>query len=1088
MLRIFQGNRQERLLEALAGNIREPVGGNPLVPEIIVCERGIDRWLWQSLAREHGIAANLDMQLPAGFIWQTLRALFPEAPRQSPYERGALAWRLMSLLEPARLTDPAFATVAHYLAGDEDQRKRFQLARRLADLFDQYLVYRHDMILAWERGELTAAGPDEAWQQQLWRAIVAQAGRGHRAHLVERFFAAAQRGELDSDVLPARASVFGVPALPPVYVNILATLGEHMPIDIYALNPCAEFWGENLKPREQLEAFARYGDAAALHLGDNNPLLANGGARIQQYFSDLAEYDNAPAPTLFEEPVAKTLLSRLQQAIYHNQPPQAATPDDIDDSVQVHGAYSLLREVEVLHDRLLDAFHRDPSLAPHDVLVLTPDITLAAPYIDAVFGAARGTPRDIPYSIADLARGASHPLVAAFRQLLALPDSRLTASEVMGLLETPAIARRFGRLGEADLDALRRWIAASGIRWGLDANDRAAHGLPAEHAHSWKFGLERLFVGLTVDNEDVLVAQRAPFADIEGSDGVALGKLQTFVDRLAVVRQRLARAHTATSWHALVTALRSEFFEASTPEEDKALQTIDEAAREFLDELLLADHEAEITPAVFRADFDARLELPAAHGGLLRGAVTFARLAPARSLPFRMIALIGMNHDRFPHADAPATFDLVAAKPRRGDRSRRDDDRHLFLETLLAARDCLYVSYTDRSLRDSTPQQPSVVVSELIDAVLGPQTDPGVRSETRATLVTGHPLQPFSTRQFDGSDPRLFSYDSDWIPAAAAQGASRQARPAFCPEPLALEDNAQEQRADDVRLADLHRCLKHPARWFLERRLGVFLRDDGGDEPEDDEPFALADDFAVNDDWVEAALAGRSADEQYALLAARGELPQGAFARVDWQARVERFAPLVARLADDPASWQPLDVEILLPGGRRLAGRLATVAGKQQRVVSTVDKPHARLLLQAWIDHLALCAVRGTDCVTRVECVAGTTRLAAPAQDPVTLLADLVALFDDSHRQPLRFFPKSAWAWASTVDDDEVKAMSAARRKWEGGYNSQSEPESADRSFRTCFGHEESPLTHADFALLARRVFTPLLAALADDTNAEHDA
>lgn len=1079
MLNVFTGNRQEVLLQALARRLDTPAAGNLLTPELIVTERGMDRWLWQQLAAQHGIAANLDLQLPAGFIWKTLRAQFPAAPQQSPWERGALTWRLLAQLDPSQLADPEFATVRHYLQGDDDQRKRFQLAGRLADLFDQYLVYRHEMVLAWEQNRLTGAGADEPWQMKLWQRVVADAGNEHRARLLQRFFAAANDGRIDAAGLPARVSVFAVPALPPAYLQVLAALAAHTQIDIYALNPSAAFWGDALRTREQAAAFARYGDAAALHLANGNPLLANGGGRIQQYFLDLEDYNVQPTPELFVEPDGDTLLARVQRDIFHNAEPAPTSPPDIDDSIQLHGCHSLLREIEVLHDRLLDRFQRDRSLAPHDVLVLTPDIGRAAPYIDAVFGSALGTAREIPYAMVDLPRATEQPLTAVLRSLLALPESRLTVNEVLGLLETPAVARRCGQLSTADLDTLRHRVQTAGIRWGLDANDRAARGLPADNRHSWQFGLERLFLGLAMDDAGQLVAGRAPVADIEGSDGIALGKLQSFVDRLAAARQRLARAQDAASWRALVAQLLTDFCAPEGADEERIVEAIDEAAREFLTETQLAGHTAPIPPAVFREDFLARLAQPAARGGLLRGALTFAQLTPARSMPYRIICLVGMNHDLFPRRQTETTFDLVAAAPQRGDRSRREDDRHLFLETLLSARETFYVSYSDRSLRDGAVQQPSVVVNELIDAVIGPQSDPRRREAVHDALLTQHPLQPFSPRQYDARDPRLFSYDPDWLPATRQLGVTR-ARNAFCAQ--ALPDNVPDNSSDggEIRLADLQRCLKHPVRWFLERRLGVYLTE-RDDIPDDNEPFALAEDFAIDEDWLSSALAGRSADEHFALLAARGDLPQGAFARLDWQARVEKLSPLLERLRADADGWSPLDIDLPLADGRRLTGRLNQVRDRHMRLASSAGKPHARLLLQAWIDHLVLCAVRGADCETRIETVGERAILRAPPQAAGDLLADLVTLYDDAMRQPLRLFPKSAWDRARAKTPE--RGHDAAHARWHGNSFSTAEPESVDRNFRVCFGHEDDPLADAQFTALATRVFSPLKSALADDAG-----
>ena len=1100
MLRIFSSNRLENLLDEFVRRTATPVSGNPLVPETVIAERGVDRWLWQELARQQQIAANLDVHPPAGFIWQTLRTLLPEAPRQSPYERGALVWRLMALLDPAQLTDPVFAPVRGYLVGvagtGADGRKRYQLARRLSDLFEQYLVYRHDMVLAWERGEALGVSYDEAWQAQLWRRIVAAAGEGHRARLLDRFFAAARDEQLDAAKLPARVSVFAVPALPPAYLAVLAALGRLVEVHVYSLNPCADFWGDAIRPREQADAFARHGEAVAMQLlaamgPGGNPLLASGGARIQQYLLDLNEHDVRPAPDLFVYPGDATLLARVQRDIFRNEAPGPAKPEDVDSSIQVHGCYSLLREVEVLHDRLLDAFQKDGSLAPSDILVLTPDVELAAPYIGAVFGTALGSSRDIPYTVTDVPRRSEHALSGAFRQLIALPQSRLTASEVLGLLETPAVARRFGRLGYADLAALRRWVGAAGIRWGLDGADREQQNLPGESAHSWEFGLERLFLGLAMPEDDTLFAGRAPYAEVEGSDGVALGWLATFVERLARARTALARPKPAQAWRRLVDSLLEEFFDAAETAEERVIESISDAAAEFGEELSVAGYDEAIEPGVFRADFEERLAQPARHAGWLRGAVTFARLTPARSLPFRIICLIGMNHDRFPHHDAPATFDLIAAEPRRGDRSRREDDRHLFLEILLSARDRLYISYTDRSLRDSSPQQPSVVVSELIDAVCGSQPDLKIREEVRRLLVTQHPLQPFSVRQYEGNDPRLFSYDRDWVPAALAIGTARKARAPFCQVPLALvagdgsgEADPSARRDGQIRLVDLHRCLSHPARWFLERRLGVFFNDDKTTELFDEEPFALGDDFAVNEGWLAAALQGRSPDEHFAQLGARGELPAGCFARIDWEERVARFAPLVERLRADAQSYRPLEVDLGLADGRRVVGRLAAIAPAAaddaagwitQRIVTSVDEPHARLMLGAWIDHLVLCALHGDRCRTRIETRNGTTILGTPPDDPNALLGTLAGLLDASLLQPLRLFPKAAWAYVNATNP--AKGIVEAVRKWNGGFDGRPAPERADRWFDVCFGHEDDPLADDEFARLAEQVFRPLLAS-----------
>ena len=1110
MFRIFQSNRHEQLLDALLEALETPCDVHPLAPEVVVCERGIDRWVLQSLARRTGIACNLETPPPAAFIWQALRQLFPGVPRQSPWEKAALAWQLFALLGGELLQDPAFAPVREYLASDPDQRKRYQLAQRLAGLFDQYMVYRHDMVLAWEAGRQVTGSADEAWQQKLWRAVADRCATRHRAHLLAQCLDAAARGALPAHDLPQRISVFAVPALPPVYVEVLAALGQVTQVDLYALNPCREFWEDAKKLSALWPEAERYGEQAEHLLQEANPLLASGGARIQHYFAQLTQHDAGDTPELFREPPAGTLLGRLQLDILDNrhcrdaaEGPSIAADSPLgrlrqailetdsgavdwratDGSLQCHGCHSLQREVEVLHDRLLEAFQLDPTLQPADVLVLAPDIALAAPYIEAVFGAAEKTPRHIPWTLADVPRRGAHPLIGAFEQLLALPESRLAASEVLGLLEMPAVSRRFGRLGPEALASIRRWVAGTGIRWGFDGRDRAAApgggGVDSE-ANTWRFGFDRLFTGLAVDDACTLVAGRAPYVDLEGSEAAVLGMLRAFIERLAEWRLQLSRAQTAEAWRDAVRTLCEQFFDAESPEEEHALDAIDEAARAFLDDTRLGNHVAAISPEVFREDFGRRLEEPGTRGGLLRGVVTFARLAPARSLPYRMLCLIGMNDERFPRREAGLSFDLARAKPQPGDRSRREDDRHLFLETLLAARDRLHVSYTDRSLRDNAALQASVVVEELLDYALdvlvGPNAGADLRGRARKALVVQHPLQPFSPRQFRPDDPRVFSYDTDWLPAAQARGTGVELARPLCAAPLPPASHTPANEPREIDLAELESCLRQPARWFLRQRLNVFFEKENA-APDDSEPFQLASDFALDREWLDRLLLAQANDEWQQLLRARGQLPLGVLGALSFEARSIALESLRTRLAQDPGTYAPLDVRIQLAPNLVLVGRLPEVAGCVQRVITTSKKLHATLYLEAWVRHLALAAVMGSEALTRLESLEESSTLDALDIAPQASLLDLVAVLDAAEYAPLRFFPKSAWVYEEQTvlkGNSPPQALARALACWKPDFKTEDQtPEAEDPNYQACFGHETDPLAHPAFTQLADRILGP---------------
>ena len=83
--------------------------------------------------------------------------------------------------------------------------------------------------------------------------------------------------------------------------------------------------------------------------------------------------------------------------------------------------------------------------------------------------------------------------------------------------------------------------------------------------------------------------------------------------------------------------------------------------------------------------------------GFISGRVTFCAMLPMRSIPFKVICIIGLNENTFPRQKSSLEFDLMAKHPVKGDRNNRDSDRYLFLETLISAKERLILSYVGQS-------------------------------------------------------------------------------------------------------------------------------------------------------------------------------------------------------------------------------------------------------------------------------------------------------------------------------------------------------------------------------------------------------
>lgn len=1038
MLNLYQSN----MLEALASlylAVREP-SRDPLVPEtLLVPSQGMQRWLAFELARQRGIAANLDFQLPSSFMWQLIRRAFPDLPLRSPLDCEPLAWRVMR--ELPQLAQAA-AMQRHWAAADS--RGRFELAARVADVFDQYLVYRPDWILGWEQGRLFGLGPEEEWQAALWRAM---AGRGapHRARLLKEFADRLAAGTVRG--LPERLTLFGVSSLPPAIWDLLKRLGENHEVDVFLLNPSQEYWGQ-----------LRRGD------GDESghPLLAALGQQGRDFIATVVA-SGAHEPVggqAFVTPAQDTLLGALQADLLQQRlrtPGERLVLRDDDRSVRVHACHNAMREMEVLHDQLLMLFREDPSLQPDDVLVMCSDIERYAPLADAVFG-TRADPVAIPYTIADRRLEAEEPLLRCFEALLALPGSRFEAERVLSLLEEPALRTRF-ELDAADVPLVRRWCEELHLRWGRDGADRRSRGLPDDAPLAWRDGLSRLLAGFALPGAlapaaDRRFAGRAP-ADIvlSVSQAQVMARLVAFVESLLHWEQRLTSPRTLAAWADTLDGLVEAFF-VETVDSRNALACLHASAAELREQAALAEdagvHDFGVVTTWLRRSLKG---LESRHG-FLSGAVTICAMVPLRSLPFKVIAVLGLDDGVFPRQQKAAPFDLVARHGRPGDRSRRLDDRYLFLETLMAARQTLYLSYVGASDVDASFRAPSPLLAELLDQV-GRTVE--AQSAARRRLVTRHALQPFSPRYFTG-DEVLFSFEHRLAAASrvvAAQG------PEPAPAPGAIfsgELPPPEAGLLDLTLARLERFLGHPARFFLRERLGVQLPQDVR-ALADDEPVTLADRRALRRRLFE------SPGLVPAALRAEGLLPAGVWGDRLWAVEAIQVDRLRKRRAELGATClPPLDFAWTC-GDITLSGQFTDLGPEGLVRVSLENTIFATDVLQLWVSHLLLGVLRPGGVAWRSQLLGLRDHVVLePVADPAAILAELLDAYRDGLRRPLPLFRRASPVYAKKSDLD------AARKAYEG--NDYSAGDASDAWIRLLW-RDADPCDQR-FAEWAKRLYGPI--------------
>ena len=928
---VIQGNQLEQLRQLIVDWFNQ----TPLAPleneVILVQSNGIAQWLKLALAKDSnnassdidsgiGISAALDVTLPARFLWRCYQAILENLPSASPFDKAPLTWRLMRILHQINQlpeTDAQYELyqpLRQFMAEDQDQRRLYQLAAQLSDLFDQYQVYRSDWLSAWSenRDELPDGLRDlireipqgQEWQPALWRQLIQDIEQ--QIELWETQCLISKQDELSGGIinnslinkellsrsnihqafivrakqlfikqrpkkLPRRVIVFGISSLPQQMLEALEAISHLTQVVLCVHNPCQHFWGDLIEGKELFRQNYKRMQAKELPKGVSeedmhlygHPLLAAWGKQGRDYIRLLDERDERSQYEthfnqanlkidLFESPVESLpdqsepgLLQQIQDDIFELRPisERRSLACELqpaqDTSLVFHIAHSPLREVEILYDQLLAEFNRangglgldaKQKLRPRDILVMVPDINRYAPHIKAVFG--RISPDDknrfIPFAISDQGQRHSNPMMAGLETLFRLPESRINVSDVLTLLEVPALANRLG-INQNDLPKLKQWIEGANIRWGLDHQHRAPFGIPEDLTqNSWYFGLKRMLLGYM--NGTTEWHEIEPYSEIGGLEAALIGPLAQLIQLLDHYNRLLSKDHPPKIWAQLIQQMIADFFQASNAQDTTLLTNLTLALENWLAACELAALEQTLPLFAVRESLLTGIDQPSLTQKFLGGSVNFATLMPMRAIPFKQVYLLGMNDGDYPRSRKPTDFDLMASDYRPGDRSRREDDRYLFLEAMLSAREKLYISWVGRSIRDNTERPPSVLVGQLRDHIaagwhLAGEVKPERLNERRESgerlldaLTTEHPLQPFSKNYFaDNRNPRLFTYASEWRQMhnpqeSAQQELSLQAQTAALP--FVLPEGG-------LNLKQLSDFLKNPVKFFYHHRLKV---------------------------------------------------------------------------------------------------------------------------------------------------------------------------------------------------------------------------------------------------------------------------
>jgi exodeoxyribonuclease V gamma subunit len=1134
-LQIHRAERADRLVHALGEVLADPLA-DPFAAEVIgVPTPGVERWLAQRLATRlgagpggtDGVCAGVEFPAPHRLVARALGDL-GSAGHEDPWSPQRAVWPLLRVLDASR-GQPWSALVWSYL-GDRDAPavvpdpaeeqevdtarggRRWSTARHLAGLFARYAAARPAMVLAWAAGrDVDGEGrplrPDRAWQAELWRRLRAEIDVPGPAERIEAGVAAL-RADPARAALPVRLSVFGPTRLEPQHVAVLAALAEARDVHLWLPHPSPALW--EALARERDPAIDRAGlprrSADASDARARHRLLAYLGRDVRELqqvlgASGAVGRDQHHAAAGASAPV--TLLQHLQADIAANREPASALDRPMlvpgDRSVQLHRSHGPDRQVEVLREVLVGLLADDPTLEPRDIVVLCPDIETFAPLVAASFGldhdeaAAEHPGHRLRVRLADRSLRQINPLLSVLNRLVVLAGSRMEAAELLDLCATPPVARRFS-FSSDELERLRDLVAQSGVRWGLDAGHRARFGMAGFGQNTWSAGLDRLLLGVAMDESDQhFLGTALPLDDVDSNDVDLVGRLAEYLARLREVTDRCRVPQPLAAW----VELFREALELLTAVAGNESWQVGHAYAELgrLTETAGEDADAVLSLAEVTALLTDAFRGRPGRSNFRTGTLTMCTMHPMRSIPHRVVCLLGVDDGVFPRRGRLDGDDIAAIEERVGDPDPRSEDRQLLLDAVMAAEEHLVVVFAGMDPRSGVDIPPAVPVKELLDT-LDTTARTGTRRSVSEVVTLRHRLQPFDPENFatTGLEPaaagHAFSFDR-----AALRGARAALTPRSVPTPV-FGRRPLTPLSDDqpVELAELLRFFRHPVRALLRTRANLSLSSE--DEPPAPQiPVSLdgLERWAIGERMLALHLQGQDLDVLRAAEWRRGELPPRAFGAQVLDAvtqQVSQVREAAAPFLDQPATKVEIAAQL---GGRPLLGTVTGVHGDDVVQVS-YSQLSAKHRLTAWLQLLALTAGRPGRPWRAVSVARRGLSVLGPV-DPAwaaRALLDLVALQQLGLREPLPFAAKTSALYSRirrTGQELSRPQWSEVAKEW---------AQECDESYARFFRHdpEHPALTGLDvllaepgrpeealgtlleptrFGTLARRVFDPLL-------------
>ncbi|MDY0362431.1 MAG: exodeoxyribonuclease V subunit gamma [Desulforegulaceae bacterium] len=808
-------NKIENLVYELSSSLKKNCG-SVFEPEIIVVQsKGMEKYLSLELSKQLGIAANFLFLYPNSMLEYCLEktGIFKKNYKNS--SKDIYTWAIMELIFEFK-DNKIFNEVLDYVKINDEKisiEKLYQLSEKIARLFKEYQIFRPEWILLWEENENEAG-----WQSFLWNRLAKKLEIGSLPKSVHNIFNQFEENTEILKNLPKRISVFGIFSLPKIYLDALNFFSKTCEVNLYLLNPCLEYWGEILSEK-RIDKIKRKSDETNLYLESGNSLLASFGETGKVFFDILNEYEINRFDDFFVKPMETSILSCIQYSIlnlfnYSNK--EKFKISSFDNSVRIHSCHSPMREMEILKDNILYILDIDDQIEISDIIVMIPDIEKYSPYIRAVFGRTNDD-KKIPFSIADRSAKSENKGLDCFFGILGIFTSRFEASLVIDLLEDKIIYEKF-MLNEKSVEKIKNWVFDLKISWGLDSEFKKNMDFSPDNIGTWKKGLDILCLGHALSpDSNICFNSIFPLFEIDSSDQETLSGLMEFYFKIKKYYEIIkGNTYFVSEWADIFSELCDDFLYFENKNEFDFIN-LKKIFTDLKEEALASNSQIKVPFSVMYQRIEKIVSSSSSGYGFLDGRLTFCAMLPMRSIPFQMIAVCGLNEGDFPRSYFPPNFDLMARFPKKGDRHIRDDDKYLFLETIISARKYLYLSYIGNDIKTDSIIPPSSVLSEFTDYI----EDNFISDKNIIKQITRNHFAPsFSSAYFKFDNPleadsngSVFSYSKRFMELSKDIFSEKKANFIFNDEPL---KRAEESLSDFIDINSITGFFKNPQRFYLK--------------------------------------------------------------------------------------------------------------------------------------------------------------------------------------------------------------------------------------------------------------------------------